>query len=277
MKTNLKKTALSVLFASAFVASHAHAESYGYEYERNGYGAGSEPQMESPLSLTLGVGVVYTPEFKGSSETNTWTLPYVSAKYRLNEKESLFLNMSEGLGYKYKLDDVWSFGVAASYRKGRDSKEDAKTVGMADVRHTAEVGGFVNMKMTPYATLSAKYMKGVGSNDGGYLQVGASTYRDLSPKLKGTVGISTIYADGEYMNDYYSVSVVDRTSTRAAYDADSGFSDVSLSSRLIYSHDDHHMVTTGLSYGMLVNDAKNSTIVSEDDYITAFIGYGYRF
>lgn len=232
---------------------------------------------ERPWDLTLGAITLFSPEYKGSDETETRVLPMVEASYYLDEQRSLFFGMKDGLGYNYSYNDMLDAGVAVHYRSGRDSSDDTFLAGMEDLDDAAELNAYVSMKNGPF-NAGVELSKGVtGDNGGLQLRLNAGADKKLAKKLRGGLGVSVAYSDDEYMEDYFSVSAAEATAGRAAYDAGSGFSEAEFSGNLIYMHDKHHMGMLNASYGVLMGDAGDSSLTQDESYFSAVIGYGYRF
>lgn len=226
------------------------------------------PGPQDGFQFKLGAGVIYGPQYKGSSDYEAMPLPFVSISYTHGERYiafeglSLRANVLSGAGFE--------FGPLVSFEFGRDDDVDNLAVSrLPEIDDAVMAGAFAR--------------KEIDLGDGASLQVSVEVLTDTGDVSEGTVakfeagynrllgerwmlmlGASTTWADENYMRTYYGVTRSgSAASGLARYAPDSGFEGVELSTGLLYRVSDQWSVMGRASYQRLLDSAADSPIVQE--------------
>jgi outer membrane scaffolding protein for murein synthesis (MipA/OmpV family) len=132
------------------------------------------------------------------------------------------------------------------------------------------VGAFVqyNLKLSqlPFHQLAFS-VDGSGANTGALYTAKVIYWQPFSQELVGTFGVGTSFGDNKYMKTYYGVTGSDIALFPSlggnAYNAKSGLIGVNFPIGLTYIMDRRWMFSGGFRYQKLMDDAKDSPIVSQ--------------
>jgi outer membrane protein len=198
--------------------------------------------------LELGFGLGAAPDYEGSEDDEPVLLPYARADLDSGQFLRLQGNRLRGIDFKANVlpDDIWRFGPMLGY--------DTSVM----------VGIFWGIEFDGWAAEIEAQQDAVGGN--GFLLTLDVGYKiPINYQLMVEFSLFTTYADGDYMNAYFSVDRGDSNrSGLDQYDADSGFKDVGfwLTGRCnFYGY--WNVLAVG-SYSRLIGDAADSPIVDDE-------------
>jgi outer membrane scaffolding protein for murein synthesis (MipA/OmpV family) len=218
-------------------------------------------------SYSLGAGVGVVPDYEGSDDYQAVPIPFATAVW--NSGRSLELR---GLKLKANLArkdfgfgrETWRFGPVANYRFGRDNVDDNKVDELDEVDDSFELGGFVGVGLDNWS-FKVEALQDVASGHDGFLLALRGGYRyPLSQTCVLSLGVFTTYADGSYMNSYFSIDSSDAArSGLKQFDADSGFKDVGFEVGASYSFTENWSVRALGRYARLIGDAADSPVTDD--------------
>ena len=215
-------------------------------------------------NIRIGLGPVFTPAYEGSDDYKFKSAPLISLRYRdlirvdnnrvrvnVFGSDSLFRSQNFKAGPMVKLDF------------GRDENDSSDLAGLGKVGTSLEIGLFASYTAGP-ARIRVRGRQDVSSGHSGMLittDLGVSIYRDT--RLTVTGSLSTTWADGDYMDSYFSVTTAQAlTSSLAVFDATSAFKDMTFALGANYAVSDRWNLAANAGYSKLLSDAKDSPIVS---------------
>jgi outer membrane scaffolding protein for murein synthesis (MipA/OmpV family) len=218
----------------------------------------------SAWTVGLGLGAFYGPDYEGSDDLTVTPLPFILVQYRdlaFFRGDEFGANLLHaGLG-----GGEITAGPLASFVFPRDEDDNDALEGLGDVDFSFEVGGFVTYALAPWeGTLSV--LQDVAGGHGGLIAtLEGGRDIELTPTVGLSLGLSTSFADGTYMNSYFTIDGDQAAASGLdAFDASSGFKDVSASLKLAIQLTDHWSLTNLLLASRLLGDAADSPIVDDE-------------
>lgn len=195
-----------------------------------------EKPPEKPLwEIGVGIGVLQMPDYRGSNESRTYTLPYPYAVYR---GDILKVDEQRISGRIFKTDrvllDFSGYGAVPV-----DSGDNAARKGMPDLDPTFELGPALKIKL--WESKEDKFKLDMSLPVRAFFSTDFSSVHhegwvfspridimkgDLIPDTGLSLGISAgpMFADSGYHDYYYSVEPRYATINRHAYSAGGGYS-----------------------------------------------------
>ena len=181
-----------------------------------------------------GISVIDFPDYRGSSERQTWVLPFPFIVYR-----GEYLKADERRGIRGLFYKTESIELDASYNGTVPvkSSENAARQGMPDLDPTLEVGPSLNISLLRSAdsksTLELRLpVRAVFASDFSYVDFVGWVFqptlnvdtRDFLgyPGLKLGLLAGPVYSSGEYNRYFYAVDPAFATASRPAYSPDGG-------------------------------------------------------
>jgi len=230
------------------------------------------------LTGRIGGFAFFAPEFEGAKD-------YAPAGYPLIEftfREQFFLDVRRGVGMDVLRAGRLSAAVALGYHFGRDAGDSDALTGLPDINGGLQIQGFATFKLLPTTDLDLTLRRGLTGGDDGFLaEIGASHATRIAPGWITRYGLSATYADGQYMEKYFTVTTPQAaTSGLSAFSAGPGFKDIEASATLIWSFADNWAAIGRVSAKRLLGDAADSSIVSEKgdpNQFTFGLGASYSF
>jgi outer membrane scaffolding protein for murein synthesis (MipA/OmpV family) len=221
--------------------------------------------------VSVGTGVSNDASFGGSNNRRL----DVSAEYQWANGLSVGTN---GLTFAIERNPQFQYGVGLGYDMGRKA-DGGSLVGMGDVPGHLIVGGFFNYGLTRDFNLTSALR--VGSGEGGkgaVLDLGAVYRMQLAPQWRLGFGVTTVWANRDYMQSFYGVTDAQSASSgNATYAPGAGFREVGANAALTYQINRELSATFAMTATSLVGDARNSPLVRNADSATGQIGLSYRF
>jgi outer membrane scaffolding protein for murein synthesis (MipA/OmpV family) len=226
----------------------------------------------------VGLGAGIAPEYEGSEDSKAYPLPYVSLRFENNMSLDWIANL---MRFNLIPSTTFKAGPIAQYIAERDNVENKRVDDLEKVDAAFMVGGFLGFEVNRF-TASAEAMTDVAdANEGAIVRLRAG-YR-IPISRNWIIGINgfTTWADEDYMEAYFGVDR--RNSLRSGikqFEADSGFKDVGVTVPIRYNATECLSVIGVAGFKMLIGDAEDSPIVSDEGeenqfYGGAFVIYGF--
>jgi outer membrane protein len=216
-----------------------------------------------------GIGVAMLPKTSGSDEYRAIALPIINANYG----DRFYINaLTAGVWLLDSADKRLRFGVSTQARFGWDADEGNLTKGMNDRDFTFDLGPTVRWQ-TDYGTINAQWGFDVGGASEGQtvdLQYIKSIYRSQTFRINSSVGVT--WNDDKFNNYYFGVGADETSSTRPAYNAQSG-TEFRLGFTASYAVTNSSYLLFGASVTRLGDQQADSPIVETRTQPFAFIGY----
>jgi len=173
--------------------------------------------------LSLGVGPVYKPDYFGSNDYEFQPDPEVYVKFR----NFVFLD-NDGADIALFGFSGFSFGPSFRVVGDRDEKDNVALVGLGDIDHTFEIGGFAATKFLDRFLVRAKIRKGiVGGHDGLIVDATGTALLFRFGRVSTSVSATGSWIGNRYADTYFSVTPEQSlASGHAVYDAGRGIRDV---------------------------------------------------
>lgn len=218
----------------------------------------------------IGLGVLSKPDYEGSDTNKTTAAPF--GKYVYGSGRYIKLGGTGGSETAGRLSlnlvstgsgDAWTAGPIVQYRLKRDDDVDNRQVKrMKEVDAATELGAFVGFKAGSLSGEMNVAVDASGKHDGYLVYLGGSYELMRTGSLLMSLGASTTWADGDYMDTYFGVNGGNNgASTLPFYKADGGFKDVSVNLTSVYYLNKTWAVAGVLSYTQMLNDAEDSPLV----------------
>lgn len=243
--------------------------------------AQSTYHANNDLDVTLGAGVSYAPVYEGGDKYTVSPFPLVNVRYA----DRYELGM-DGLTADLLKSDTTVFGLGLAYHQGRD--EDGDTLfnnsgddslqGMGDIDGAIGIKGFASHDFEP-VTVKGSVTQFLGDdNDGMLIDASLSKNIPMSQQLFLTPSLSTTWASDNYMDTFFGVTGAQAARSQfTAFNAESGFKDVSLGLSAMYFLSEHLFVTGGTEVKHLLGDAGDSPISEDDTSVSVVSTIGYKF
>jgi outer membrane protein len=226
-------------------------------------------------TFSLGAGLGVVPDYEGSDDYKAVPVPFANAVW--NSGRSLELR---GLKLKANLArsdwgfgrETWRFGPVANYRFGRDNVDDNKVDKLQNVDASFELGGFVDVGLDNWS-FKVEALQDVADGHEGFLLKLKGGYKyPIDQSWILALGVFTTYADGSYMNSYFSID--NRDAARSGlkkFNADSGFKDVGFEVGASYMFAENWSVRALGRYARLVGDAADSPVTDDQGSENQFL------
>ncbi len=256
MKTNYQKT--TYLYGIAFIGMAAcsiPATSFA-----------ETPAKETPaketLAMNIGLGVASVPDYEGSDDNEAVAMPQFNAKWSNGRSISLFGNRAAANAIA---SEEWKFGPVLHFQKNRDSDVDDNIVSkMRKIDSKTRAGAFVgfNSGVWDVGAEVVTDMSNDDVDDGGLVSTIIAGYTYDVGNISTRTGISTTYADDDYMQTYFGVDADNSSrSGLAMYNAQSGMKDFGIDVSVKMAVNDRWDARGFIGYKVLLNDAKDSPLV----------------
>lgn len=238
--------------------------------------------------INLGLGAFVSPAYEGSDETEVSPFPMIDITW----KDRVFFNPGDGLGaHLYNKNDL-KVSASIGYEMGRKEDDSNALKGLGDIDDAASANISVEYDfgpVTPYLGVS----KHLGGTDGTLVEIGVETmvlfaalvgktpgqFENGRPKgLMFHMGVSTTWADDNYMGDYFGISSKQAVASGySRYSAESGFKSVDFEFGAMYPFTENWAINAQVGYSRLLDDAADSPIVKEEDQFSGGVFLTYSF
>jgi outer membrane protein len=224
------------------------------------------------------------PKYEGSDEYRVLGAPFAYPIFSDAATGGLAGRVAPGNGIddlRLRLLDGHGFeaGVLGGYAFGRDEDDGPLLDRLGDVDGGVILGAYAGFR-AGIALFDVSYHRIVSGDTSGYFRLGATVENRVAPNLNLRVRVGTTYADDDYMQDYFGVTVAQAAVSGAmlpAYDADAGFKDVFVDIGATYDIDSRWSLLAGVGYKRLIGDAADSPVIETEDLFSGRLGLTYRF
>jgi MipA family protein len=249
-----------------------------------GWSATASAQASDKLQVAAKLGLGVAPTYEGSDDYEgvpLWVLRadnlYAPDTYVQLRNTTLTSNLLPNTNFR--------LGPMVQYIPTRDNVSDSVVNRMQHVDASLMVGGLIgyDFKLSDRQMLGVEFQGRQDVESGnGYLLTLLGRYRaPLLTALTFNGELSSTYASSDYMESYFGVSAANAArSGLDQFNADSGIKDVTLNLGLDYALFDGFSLGFSAAYSRLLNDAKDSPIVSDrgdENQFFAGLTAGYRF
>lgn len=210
--------------------------------------------------LSVGVGPVYRPDYFGSNDYELRADPEVYVKFR----NFVFLD-NDGADFALFGFSGFSFGPSIRLVGDRDEDDNPALVGLGDIDHTFEVGGFAATKFVDRFLVRAKVRKGVvGGHDGLIIDATGTALLFRVGRFSTSVSAQTSWIDDNYADTYFSVTPAQAlASGLPEYDAGAGFRDIGGSFNAYVNIGKRWSLNPYVSYRYILNEIADTPIIDQ--------------
>lgn len=212
------------------------------------------------VNARIGFGMGTTPDYVGSDDYSLRVVPLIDIRY----KDDWRLN-SGLLTFSAVRHKNIEMGPLVNLKLGRSESKNPALQGLGDIGTTFEVGGFVRYK-TPSALLSAEYRHGLGAGIRGSLRLTAGHGVYKNGNFAAMLVARARWLSKGSMQIEFGITPAQSASSAlglSAFETGSGFSDVSLNLVGALQINEKARLLSLISYGRMLDDAKNSPIVDQ--------------
>lgn len=265
MKLHLRHVLLIATLLTAGTCAHAQ-----FMDSVNLPGSGSEGGEGR-----VGAAVIAGYKYLGSDERRVSAFPGIDYRWA----NGWFAGFSTGVGYKFKSDPQWQYGLRLAADLGRKEDRSSALHGLGDINPRPEAGAFLNWYASPGFTLTSSVRYGAGNDRRGLVvDVGARHGLQLAPQWRLGFSVSATYANRNYMQSYFGITPEQSANSGyAVSEVGAGLRDVRAGVSLTHIINRDWAATLGVNATSLQGDAKDAAIVRERTPVTGLLGIGYRF
>lgn len=253
------------------------------------------PDMPEPISGRAGLGIGAFPDYEGSEDYAVTLLPLADV-----EKPGAFfvkgasINPNDGLASAGMTIFHATYSDASGHRTqllagplirahgGRDEDDNDSLDGLGDIDASVGVGGFLKLSTGPLLfNLAAAPQDAGDDNDGLLVTFDAAYTASVNDHLTLTSGLSTSWADDDFIQGYFGVTNTQAASTGLEqFDSEAGLKDVGVNFKATYALPNAWVIDGQVGYRRLLNDAADSPIVDKDgsaNQMQGLVGLSYQF
>lgn len=186
------------------------------------------------LELGVGLGVIATPDYRGSSQFSTTVLPVPYVSYRDRRVE---LSRRDGLVARLFNTEYLRLGVSASASLPGNDSQDSLRRGMPKLLPTFEIGPSLDLRVSeagghwdlrlPVRAVAAADLdefEGIGGLSYPHLRFSRDRQSFGNWEVEGAAGLGPLWATRSYHRYFYRVEPRYATPDRPAYDPPGGYS-----------------------------------------------------
>ncbi|MDJ0984370.1 MAG: MipA/OmpV family protein [Desulfobacterales bacterium] len=218
--------------------------------------------VASAADISIGAGAGVAPDYEGSDDYDFVPIPFAEVAF----DNGMFATI-QGLNAKANLipSQIWRLGPMYNYRPSRSSVDSNAVDRLSNVSDANEIGGFGGFDYNNWFVF-VEYLADIGDAHEGWLGTLRGGYNwKASNSWTLSFGLSTTYADDDYMSTYFGVDSADSArSGLSQYDADSGIKDVGFDLGILCQFNENWGGRLLGSYNLLVGDADESSPVTDE-------------
>jgi outer membrane protein len=218
--------------------------------------------IATAAEISIGGGAGMKPDYEGSDDYEFVPIPYAN----LALDNGMFVNM-QGFTVKANLipSKTWRLGPMYNYRPSRSHVDNNRVDDMKNVSDANEIGGFAGFDYNNWF-VSLEYLTDTGNAHEGWLGTARGGYNYVASKSWTlSFGLSTTYANDDYMSTYFGVTGADSTrSGLRTFNADAGIKDVGFDLGIMCPFTDNWGGRLLGGYKLLLNDADESSPVTNE-------------
>nr|NIR12848.1 MipA/OmpV family protein [Desulfobacterales bacterium] len=226
----------------------------------------------------LGIGLGLAPDYEGSEDYEFVPVLYARTVWASGQYLQFLAN---DLRANVLPSHTWSFGPMLEYIRSRADVDNNRVDDMQNVDASVMLGVFGSVKIDRW-NASLELRQDIADNNGFLATLRGGYNLPINEQLRLGFGVSTTYADGDYMNTYFSVDSGDAArSGLKEYDADSGFKDVGMDIKANYKIHKNWGLIGIVRYIRLVGDAEDSPVVDDEGdenqfFVGALVKYSFQ-
>jgi outer membrane scaffolding protein for murein synthesis (MipA/OmpV family) len=223
----------------------------------------------------VGAAVIAGYKYLGSDERRWVAFPGIDYRWA----NGWFAGFSTGVGYQFKSDPQWQYGLRMAVDLGREEDRSSALRGLGNINPRPEAGAFLNWQASPSLTLTSSVRYGAGNDRHGLVvDVGARHGLQLAPQWHLGFSVGATYVNRDYMQSYFGITPEQSANSGyAVSQVSAGLRDVRAGVSLTHIINREWAATLGVNATSLQGDAKDAAIVRERTPITGMLGIGYRF
>lgn len=236
------------------------------------------------VDVTVGLGAGYAPDYEGSEDYQAvplWNLRLGN----LYGEETFVQLLGASLSSNLLPDAHWRLGVAGLYRADYGDVDNNQVEDIKSTEEAVLLGPTLGYDFVPGVAkdfaIEVDALYDVANGNGGVVTPRLRGKTELAPGLIGEARLSTTWASGDYMGNFFSINSADAArSGLNTYNADDGVKDVAIGGSLTYRFTLRWSLTGSVAYSRLLGDAADSPIVDDvGDQNQLFAGalINYRF
>lgn len=248
-----------------------------------------------PFQAQIGLGIAPLPEYEGSADYAATALPLVEiSKPGAYFIKGASINTNDGLAsmgltllhFSYSKDSsrrmqILMGPLVRAYR-GRDESDSDVLGGLGNIEQSVGIGGFMELNTGAWHANLAVSPQDVGNDKEGKLATFDIEYTtSINDGLKLSTGLSTSWADDNYMQEYFGVTGAQATqSGLPPFKSKADFKDVGLQLKASYALSPRWSFEGQIGYWRLLNDAADSPIVKDEGsagQVRSLVGFFYQF
>ncbi|NOY73968.1 MAG: MipA/OmpV family protein [Gammaproteobacteria bacterium] len=293
--TTIITTTIAVV-AIIITSTPVFSQESGDDLHTKSFGLGiGFPSNSQALQAQIGLGIGSFPEYEGSDDYAAIVLPLINIRQQgsyfikgasINTNDGLgsagltFLHFSYSEESRHRMQIVMGPLIRA-YGK-RDENASNVLKGLGDIDRSIGIGGFIEFTAGDWlANLSLSPQDVGNENDGTLATFDIAYTASINDGLKLSTGLSTSWADDDYMQGYFGVTDDQAIqSGLSGFDSKSGFKDVGLQVKASYSVSPRWSLEGQVGYWRLLNDAADSPIVKDEgsaDQVRGLVGLSYHY
>lgn len=219
--------------------------------------------LAADVKISAGAGLAFVPDYEGSEDSEAFPALSFSAQWDSGRFIKL---VGPAIRGNVLANKTWSLGPVLQYRKERDDDVDSNSVAaMREIDAAVEGGAFIGYNNAGW-DVSLQYVMDLTDAHEGSVGKLMGGYTFASGKVNTRVGLSTTYADEDYMDTYFSVDANNAARpgvNLSEYSADAGIKDVGTDVTVRYAINDKWTLMGLLGYKQLLEDAENSPVVDD--------------
>jgi len=233
--------------------------------------------------LSLGAAAMAAPSYLGSDELSVYLFPAIDAVYHFDQQNRFYAGSINGIGFE-TTEAGFAAGIAVGYRYGLygaddfalNNDEPIQLQGMADPGSAATIRPYLKTA-NPHWNLKLEYEKAFGStNKGAVSKIQASYDFQMNEQWFGKLALQASWADTEYLNDYFGISVAEARPNRRPFTAQSGLYNYGVQAELSYLLDPQNVLFFSATVNQIADDVAKSDLVLDDlqpELTLAYIHY----
>ena len=208
--------------------------------------------------LSVGVGPEYRPDYFGSNDYRFYADPEVYVRFR----NFVFLD-NDGADLALFGFSGFSFGPSIRFTSNRQEQDNPALVGLGDIGHTLEVGGFAATTFVDRFLVRFKVRKGVvGGHDGLIVDAAGTMLLFRYGRLSTSVSANASWIGQRYADTYFSVTPTQSmASGLPTYDAQRGMRDIGGSFNAYINIGKRWSLNPYVSYSYIFDDIANTPII----------------
>lgn len=291
------------VFSTIFVASSCLTPGFCQESTDNQEVTGGNSltagvgfvSLREPTRGSIGAGIGLFPDYEGADNYSASALPLLD----ISKPGTFFIkgasvNINDGLASAGLTIFHISYSEGSTRRMqillgplvraygGRNENLSDSLKGLGDIDQSIGIGGFMEINVGPWLANVKASSQDVGNdNDGVLVTLDAEYRKSVSNRLAISTGLSTSWADDDYMHGYFGITEAQAASSGYTYfDSNAGFKDIGLQFKAHYALSPHWSFEGQLGYWRLINDAADSPIVKDEgsaDQVRGLAGITFQF